>query len=84
MGFYLDKYSAYIKSEKDLSDNTMESYLSDIKQYINFLKSKAIKDIRNSSNAALVSYMLSLEKEGAASSTIHRKLSSIRSYYKYL
>lgn len=84
MGFYLDKYSAYIKSEKDLSDNTMESYLSDIKQYINFLKSKAIKDIHNSSNAALVSYMLSLEKEGAASSTIHRKLSSIRSYYKYL
>ena len=84
MGFYLDKYSAYIKSEKDLSDNTMESYLSDIKQYINFLKSKAIKGIHNSSNAALVSYMLSLEKEGAASSTIHRKLSSIRSYYKYL
>ncbi len=84
MGFYLHKYSAYLKSERDLSDNTMESYLSDISQFIEYLKSKAINEVENSSNALVVSYMLSLEKEGAASSSIHRKLSSLRGYYKYL
>lgn len=84
MGFYLQKYSAYLKSERDLSNNTMESYLSDIRQYIEFLKSKGINEVESSSNAMVVSYMLSLEKEGVASSSIHRKLSSLRGYYKYL
>ncbi|NLB41688.1 MAG: tyrosine recombinase [Clostridiales bacterium] len=84
MDFYLHKYSAYLKSERDLSDNTMESYLSDIKQYIEFLKSKGINEVENSSNALVVSYMLSLEKKGVASSSVHRKLSSLRGYYKYL
>lgn len=62
----------------------MESYLSDLRQYIEFLKSKEIVEAENSSNALVVSYMLSLEKEGVASSSIHRKLSSLRGYYKYL
>lgn len=84
MGFYLHKYSTYLKSERNLSDNTMESYLSDLRQYIEFLKSKEIVEAENSSNALVVSYMLSLEKEGVASSSIHRKLSSLRGYYKYL
>jgi len=84
MEFYLDKYTAYLESKKDLSSNTLESYLSDIKQYIDYLASRNITHIRYSSHAIVLSYMLSLEKGGGAPSTIQRKLSSLRSYYKYL
>lgn len=84
MEFYLDRYTTYLESNKDLSANTLESYLSDIRQYIEFLTSKNITHIRYSSHAIVLSYMLSLEKGGGAPSTIQRKLSSLRSYYKYL
>ncbi|HHY82053.1 MAG TPA: site-specific tyrosine recombinase XerD [Clostridiales bacterium] len=84
MEFYLDKYTAYLESEKDLSANTLESYLSDIRQYIEYLSSKNITHIRYASHAIVLTYMLSLEKEGGAPSTIQRKMSSLRSYYRYL
>ena len=40
MGFYLDAYASYLKSEKELSDNTLDSYLSDIRQFVDYMKSK--------------------------------------------
>lgn len=84
MNFYFDTYTAYLKSERNLSANTLESYLSDVRQHIEFLLSKNIFDINHSSNAIILSYMLYLEKEDMAPATILRKLSSLRSYYKYL
>jgi integrase/recombinase XerD len=84
MGFYFDDYTTYLESERDFSVNTLESYLSDIKQYIDFLLSKSIENIEHTSNAVVLSYMLFLEKEGGAPSTILRKISSLRSYYRYL
>ncbi len=84
MGFYLSDYTVYLRSEKGLSINTLESYLSDIRQYIDFLQSKNIKDIKYTHNSIVISYMLYLEKNGSAVSTILRKMSSLRSYYRYL
>lgn len=58
MGFYLDAYASYLKSEKELSDNTLDSYLSDIRQFVDYMKSKNIYDVRHTSNAMVLSYLL--------------------------
>lgn len=84
MGFYFNEYSDYLESEKELSVSTRESYLSDIRQYIDFLHSRNIVDLSHTTNAIAISYMLYLEKGGGAPSTIVRKLSSLRSYYYFL
>lgn len=84
MNFYLQEYEAYLSSEKGLSDNTLESYMSDIRQYLSFLDSRGITSAEHTSDATVLSYMLSLEKNGGASSTVLRKLSSLRSYYRFL
>ena len=84
MGFYLNEYHAYLETEKDLSANTMESYSGDVQQYIDFLIARDITDIKHTSNAVVVSYMLFLEEKNNASSTILRKMSSLRNYYHYL
>ena len=84
MGFYLDAYASYLKSEKELSDNTLDSYLSDIRQFVDYMKSKNIYDVRHTTNAMVLSYLLFLEKEDMAPATLHRKLSSLRGYYRYL
>ena len=84
MGFYLNEYHAYLETERDLSANTMESYSGDVQQYIDFLIARDITDIKHTSNAVVVSYMLFLEEKNNASSTILRKMSSLRNYYRYL
>jgi len=73
-----------MRLEREVSANTLDSYLSDIKQYIDFIRSKNISDIRHTTNTTVLSYMLCLEKDNMAPATIHRKLSSLRSYYRYL
>lgn len=83
MSYYLDEYIEYLNNEKELSDNTLNSYIIDIKQYINFLKDKKIYSIKKSPDSAVLSYMLYMEKNNATS-TLLRKFSSIRSYYYYL
>jgi integrase/recombinase XerD len=84
MQFYLQKYEAFLVYEKQLSPNTLESYLGDVRQYVDFLSSLGIKDIRQTTQSTVVSYMLFLESNDCAVSTILRKLSSLRSYYRYL
>ena len=84
MNFYLEAFAAYLKTERNLSDSTTESYLCDIRQFIDFLKLKNISDVRHTTNVIVLSYMLHLEKTDMAPATIHRKLSSLRRYYHYL
>ncbi|HOB20059.1 MAG TPA: tyrosine recombinase [Candidatus Atribacteria bacterium] len=83
MGFYLREFEEYLSSEKSLSTVTLKSYTTDIKQYIAYLESKSITDIRQTSNASVLSYMLYLEKHNAVS-TVLRKLSALKSYYLFL
>ncbi len=84
MGFYRQEYEDYLVKEKDLSTNTLESYQSDVRQYVAFLEKKSVEEISHTTHASVLSFMLSLEKSGGATSTILRKLSSIRSYYRFL
>ncbi len=83
MGFYLSEYEDYLCGERSLSTVTLRSYTTDIKQYIAYLESRNITDIRQTSNASVLSYMLYLEKHNAVS-TVLRKLSAMKSYYLFL
>ena len=84
MDFYLDEYETYLTSGNNFSPNTLDSYISDTKQYLEFLQSKDIPSISYTSDAIVLSYMLHMEKSGGAPSTVLRKLSSLRNYYRYL
>jgi len=84
MQFYIQQYEAFLVYDKQLSPNTLESYIGDIRQYIDFLISQGKEDIRHTNQSTVVSYMIFLEENGGAPSTILRKLSSLRSYYHYL
>lgn len=84
MEFFIGEYKSYLKNDKNLSANTLESYIRDIVQYVEFIKNKKIDDIQKTTSSVLLSYMLQLEKSGAAPSTVMRKLSSLRSFYQFL
>ena len=87
------KYLAFLQFERKLSENTIESYWRDLKDFIDFMitdyKFNSVKDIKiNHINY----YINSLEKYidvnnnevNKKSSSINRSISSIRNFYKYL
>lgn len=84
MNLLLDKFTDYIGSVRKLSDNTVESYCRDIKQYIEYIESKNIHSFKNTNKTTVITYLLFLQKNGRATSTISRSLASIRAFYQYM
>ncbi|ADU74609.1 MAG TPA: site-specific tyrosine recombinase XerD [Hungateiclostridium thermocellum] len=74
----------FLKNDKRLSLNTLQSYKRDIEQYITYLKDMKIQNIANTNKTTVIAYLLHLQKKGRATSTISRNLASIRSFYQYL
>jgi integrase/recombinase XerD len=80
---YVEEFLNYIRNERKLSENTIQAYLSDIKQYIEFLSYSEV-DVLKASNTNVLMYLLSLQKLEKSSATISRHLASIRCFYEYL
>jgi len=80
----VQKFVDFLENEKGLSDNTLQSYRRDILQYISYLNKMNITNIAGVNKTTVITYLLYLQKEGRATSTISRNLASIRSFYQYL
>lgn len=77
-------YESYLMDEKALSSNTLECYMRDIRQYKAYMNSIGIDNIYIVNQSLIQDYICRMENEGISSSTILRKMSSIRSYYRFL
>ncbi len=80
----LHDYQAYLKDSRKLSNNTLESYHRDLKQFILYLKDEGIRHPKDVSHTTLLTYCTSLEKKGKAASTIARNVASLRCFYQFL
>ena len=79
----IKNFLEFIKSDKKLSKNTLESYHRDILQYQEYLEEKKInyKEVNNENVLGYLDYLKGLDKKA---STISRHLASIRLFYQYL
>lgn len=85
MNILTTEFIDYIKWDKELSQNTIECYTRDLNQFINYLNENDItEDLTEISQTSIITYMLYLERKGRVSSTISRRLASIRAFYQYL
>ena len=73
----------FLKDDKKLSDNTLQSYRRDIEQYEKYVSDNKINYLKVTEEKIL-EYMEYLRKENKKESTISRSLASIRSFYQYL
>ena len=74
----------FVKSMANKSDNTVLSYKSDVEKYITFLENNGISSIFDTTKSTVLTYLLSLQKEGRAASTVSRVLASLRAFYAYV
>ena len=80
----ITSYLDYLKYQKNYSDYTILSYKDDIIEYLDFLSSESLNylDIEYSDIRFFLMYLKDTKKDN--NSSIDRKLSSLRGFYKYM
>lgn len=84
MNTYVKEYTSFMTDIRHKSLNTVESYKRDVTQYISYLDGTGVTDISSTTKTTVLSYLLYLQKEGRAISTVSRTLASLRSYYLFM
>ena len=81
---YLKDYLEYLKYQKNYSDYTVLSYQIDIDEFLEYLNREVLnfKDIEYSDLRFYLMYLK--EEKNDNNSSIDRKLSALRGFYKYL
>jgi len=81
-------YQAYLTSERNVSEHTRMAYIKDVEEYAEFLqKNNFIDNIDGILNVAadtVLAYLGYLFRRKVKKVTVNRKISSLRSFYKYL
>lgn len=79
----VNDFLAYLQTEKRYAENTLISYKIDLEQYHAFCQKNG-KEGMDLFFRTIRSWVVDLMERGYTPKTIHRKLSSLRSYCKYL
>lgn len=82
----VELFVKYIRYEKRYSEHTIKSYETDLYQFRNFVlaEHKNVADDYEPNFRDIRSWMVSLSQQKNSSVTINRKLSSLKSYTRYL
>ena len=80
---HLDDFSRTLKIERNYSNNTISSYLSDLKSFDSFLEKNRI-NFKELNNKHTKLFFRNLSKKKFSPRTIRRKFSSLSSYFSFL
>lgn len=79
------EYRYYLRSERNMQKNTIDSYVSDIENYLTYLEEVLyIDEVELIKEDDITRFLLSLKKKKFSTTTISRYLSSIKSFHKFL
>jgi integrase/recombinase XerC len=79
-----NKYVDYLEAERNVSPYTRRNYTNDLMEFFSFVTGKGIDTLKDVNKLTLRSYLAHLMEKGYAKSSIARKLSAVRSFYRYL
>ena len=79
----IDEFIDYLKNVRNYSSHTCKNYYKDLIEYGTFLKVENL-DYSDMNYDLSLNYLVFLNKRKDSKATISRKLSSLRSFYKYL
>jgi integrase/recombinase XerC len=82
---FIRKFIRYIESEKRLSQHTVTSYKTDLNQFFSYLNDySSIESVEDISFKLIRNWITFLFESGLTSRTINRKISSLKSFFKFL
>jgi integrase/recombinase XerC len=79
-----NKFEKFLRFERGYSDFTINSYITDLFQFFDYIDNNEIKNISDVKKNEIRGFLESLYKEGISNKTLRRKLSCLRTFFKYL
>ena len=79
-----NRYINYLEAERNASPYTVRNYTTDLLGFFQFLRAKGIGSLKEVDRHVLRDYLSQLMEQGLVKASIARKLSAIRSFYRYL
>jgi len=79
----VNRFIDYLRTEKGLSPNTLESYGRDLEQFHQYLRESG-GNLLTTSRATVVAYLVWLQKQGRATATVARRLAALRAFYQFM
>lgn len=84
MNELINKFLDYLSYERNFSKYTVLNYGEDLKFFIDYLNKKKINDIRNVDYQIIRNYLVYMHNKKLSKKTISRRISTLRSFFKYL
>ena len=82
---HFNSFIEYLQFEKNYSPNTITAYSRDIDSFLDFAsKQFGYSEIKNIHYSIIRNWIVKLVDDGVSNTTINRKISSLRTYYKFL
>ena len=82
---HFNSFIEYLEFEKNYSPNTIKAYSKDIESFLVFAsKQFGYSEINNIHYSIIRNWIVKLVDDGVSNTTINRKISSLRTYYKFL
>ena len=79
----IQAYENYLVKVKQASDNTISSYMRDIRQFSEWMQVGGSSDIVNATQVNIRDYLADLQAQGKSGATVSRCLASLKNFYAY-
>ena len=76
-------YKKYL-TQRNLSENTVSSYIYDVANFGAYLRDEYDLELNETKKAHILTYLVTLQKNGKSSSTISRTISALKNFFSYL
>jgi len=81
---YIDVFLSYLKYEKRNSDHTLVAYESDLRQFHEYMEEMGVTDELQVNTGFVRNWVVAMHYNNLKPRSIHRKISSLKAYFKYL
>ncbi len=80
----VEKFIEYLIKERNYSPKTVEAYRTDLEGFFFFIREVYGKDLPNVNSKDIRRWIVWLSSQGLESRSVNRKLTALRSFYKFL
>ena len=81
---YIAEYGAYLREEKHASENTVTSYLRDVRQFEAYLRAVPGVPVERCAQEHVEGYIAYMTSRGKSAASVARGVASLKSFYGYL
>ena len=79
----LIRFGRFLQNERRMAKNTLVSYERDLRQMASWMQDRGVTESEKVTETLLASYVLWLERQGKATTTISRVVASMKSFFTF-